>query len=148
MSGVSTTIIVTSVFLTTLAGLGAGYMMSPAPIRTGETSPIIDPDAWNRTAPQTVQLQPAPYAQLQNSADTAPSPSGWTAPDAGAAFEEDASLVGLSSSYTIEPLDGASSSQDKGSSSITVLTASEADRAWDNAPFAVNISERADATIH
>lgn len=139
MNSTSTTLLATSVFLTAFAGFGAGYLMSPPPARSGDTAPIIDPDAWNRTAPQTAQLEPAPYSQIQNSAtaqtvsDTASSPSGWSAPetDYATALQEDASLVGFSGSYTVEPLDGASSS-DRGTSSIIVLDAAEADRAWDS----------------
>jgi hypothetical protein len=142
MSGFSTTILATSVFLTGAVGFGAGYLMAPPPPRTYDSTPIVDPDAWNRTGPSAVQAkmdacapaQEASLGDLQNHAGALPAESAL----ASAAFTEDeAALTAVSDSdampqsYTLEPLDGSAES-DKGSSSISVLTEADADRVWDS----------------
>lgn len=141
MSGVSSTILATSVFLTALAGFGAGYLVSPQPARSGDSQPIIDPDAWNRhapTPPVQAAVEPAkcappkispeiPASAMQADADDIEL-RGWQSPEQ-AIPEDDAGLASPSEGYAVEPLDG-SDSAGRGSSTIMVLNKAEADRAW------------------
>ena len=147
MNGVSTAILATSVFLTALGGIGAGYLMSPPPVRSGDSRPIIDPDAWNKTAPaaQGFQAQPAFINVAMNASAEDANPRGWVPPcDAANTSYQDAAPYDASNSdtsvgYVVEPLDGAVPSE-KGSTTIMVLDKAESDRAWDSAP-AVTVME-------
>ncbi len=152
MSGVSNTILATSVFLTTLAGLGAGYMMSPPPVRSGDSRPIIDPDAWSKTAPVSptfqAQLNSSQTAMKINMTGDDMNQRGWIPSNdveadtyQGEIQPIDVSDNSNSIGYTVEQLDGAAPVGDRGSSSITVLDKAEADRAWDSEP-ASTVSEQ------
>ncbi len=144
MSGVSVPVLATSVFFAAFLAFGAGHLMSPPPVRTGDSRPIIDPDAWNKTAP--VQLGFKAQAQqtvvdvaMEEAAD-AVDKRGWIAPDdlADASYRDEIQPLEISSnsytgSYTVEALEGASASPtDHGTAIIQVLEKAEADRAWDN----------------
>ncbi|MEQ1782282.1 MAG: hypothetical protein ABMA14_13040 [Hyphomonadaceae bacterium] len=152
MSGLSNTIIAGSVFLTTLAGLGAGYLMSPPPVRSGDSRPIIDPDAWNKTAPvaQGVPAQSTSINVTVNAPAEDANARGWVAPDdvANTSYQDaalyDASNSDTSAGYVVEPLDGAVPGE-KGSTIIMVLDKAESDRAWDSAP-AATVTEASSAS--
>lgn len=148
MSSVSTAILATSVFLTTLGGMGAGYMMSPPPVRSGDSNPIIDPDAWDKTgyvAPEfQAQAQPSVVDAAMTAAADDVNATGWAPPDDvydadyQDADQTDDADSDTSAGYAVEQLDGAGAG-DRGSSSITVVDKAESDRAWDSWP---------DATTH
>lgn len=142
MSGISGEVFAATVFLTALGGFTAGFLMQPAPVRSGDTRPIVDPEAWNRPVPAILQapieanlrepIAPATDVPTARKAKFEIEDDWPTAATSEASYvHDDASLVGLSGSYKIEPLEGASHG-DEGSSSITVLTKEESERAWDN----------------
>ena len=153
MSGVSIPVLATSVFLTAFSAFGAGYLMSPPPVRTGDSRPIIDPDAWNRTAPVPsgfqAQANPAQVEIAMNAAADDLNQRGWVQPEEAQdiSYQDevrslDASDGYDSGSYTVEPLEGASANGDQGSASIQVLDKAEADRAWDSWPTASNNNQQ------
>ncbi len=143
MSGVSIPVLASSVFFTAFSAFGAGYLMSPQPVR--DSRPIVDPEAWNRKAPVATSFD-----------------ARTTGAQAGAAMQGDANDVNhvgevtpetvtegnyrdeiphvdkadtyKSGNYNVAPLDGAASDDDKGSATIIVLDKAEADRAWDISP--------------
>ena len=147
MSGISIPVLASSVFFTAFAAFGAGYMMSPAPVRSSDDRPIVDPEAWNRadTAPPAFESKAtAAQADAAMQAEEA-SLRGWSEPDA---VDLDTAVIeptyqdevrpldvsGQSGSYAVEPLDGVGGEADQGTATIVVLDKAEADRAWDDWP--------------
>lgn len=156
MSGISIPVLATSVFLTAFSAFGAGYLMSPAPVRTGDSRPIIDLDAWNKTAPVQpgfqAQATPAQVEVAMDAAADENSQRGWVQPetlaDAGyqnASYQNEIGPIDVSdshdlASYAVEPLEGAGANDDQGTTTIMVLGDADADRAWNSAPTATKIT--------
>lgn len=141
MSGVSIPVLASSIFFTAFSAFGAGYLMSPQPVR--DSRPIVDPEAWNRTAPiapsfdaRTTSAQ-VDVAMLAAANDL--NRPGEDKPETvtKARYEDQIPAIGAANtyetgSYNIEPLDGTGVDHDKGSATIMVLDKAEADRAWDS----------------
>jgi len=147
MSGISIPVLASSVFFTAFAAFGAGYMMSPAPVRPSHDRPIVDPEAWNRTAPVPPAFESKATAAQADDATRAEEAMlrGWSEPDAvdpdsavtETTYQDEVrplDVSGQSGSYAVEPLDGVSAEGDKGTATIVVLDKAEADRAWDDWP--------------
>jgi hypothetical protein len=143
MSGVSIPVLASSVFFTAFSAFGAGYLMSPQPVR--DSRPIVDPEAWNRTvlvAPSfDARTTSAQADAAMHAAANDVNHVGEVKPKtvAEAQYQDeiphvDAADTYESASYNVEPLDGAATDDDKGSATIIVLDKAEADRAWDTSP--------------